>query len=90
MAIRKSVISGMRFVADNPYVNLTAGGILIYTAVHEIIHSTEEAGIGAHHGVLAFGIVHALGAMPEILHGFDEIIKAHEEESDDQQEAPEK
>lgn len=89
MAIRKSVISGMRFVADNPYVNLTAGGILIYTAVHEIVESTEDAGIGAHHGVLAFGIVHALSALPEILHGFDEVLKAHDERADETGESPE-
>jgi hypothetical protein len=52
--------------------------ILILTAVVKIIDSSEEAGIGAHHGVLMFGILHALTALPEILHGVDELIKADE------------
>lgn len=53
--------------------------ILILTAVVEIINSSEEAGLGAHHGVLMFGILHAVTALPEILHGVDELIKADEE-----------
>ena len=86
--IRKPMISAMRFLADNPYVNLLAGGILIATALHEIINSSEDAGVGAHHGVLAFGIVHALSAVPEILHGFDQVLKADEATSSDPEPEP--
>jgi len=89
MALQRAIIKPIRFIADNPWVNLLAGGILIYTAVHEIVESTEDAGIGAHHGVLAFGIVHALSALPEILHGFDEVLKAHDERADETGESPE-
>lgn len=78
MAIRRALVGPIRAIADNPWVNLTAGGILIYTAAKEIIESAEDAGVGAHHGVLAFGIIHALSALPEILHGFDEVLKAHD------------
>jgi len=89
MALHRSLIKPLRFIADNPWVNLLAGGILIYTAVHEIVESTEDAGIGAHHGVLAFGIVHALSALPEILHGFDEVLKASDEHAGDSEGASE-
>ena len=79
MSTKKKVISAIRKVAENPYLNLSAGMILILTAVIEIVNSSEEAGIGAHHGVLVFGILHAVTALPEILHGFDELLKADEE-----------
>ena len=79
MVMKKKLIGALRKVADNPYLNLSAGMILILTAVVEIINSSEEASIGAHHGVLMFGILHAVTALPEILHGVDELIKADEE-----------
>lgn len=79
MSIKKKAIGVLRKVADNPYLNLSAGLILIFTAVYEIINSSEEAGVGAHHGVLMFGILHAVTALPEILHGVDELIKADKE-----------
>ena len=71
MVMKKKLIGALRKVADNPYLNLSAGMILILTAVVEIINSSEEASIGAHHGVLMFGILHAVTALPEILHGVD-------------------
>jgi len=43
------------------------------------MNSPEEAGLGAHHGVLIFGILHTVTALPEILHGVDELIKADDE-----------
>ncbi|MHC4891962.1 MAG: hypothetical protein ACYTFV_01110 [Planctomycetota bacterium] len=62
MAIRRALVSPIRAIADNPWVNLTAGG--------------------------AFGIIHALSALPEILHGFDEVLKAHDgAESEDEAKA---
>ena len=79
MAIKKKLVSALRKVAGNPFLNLSAGMILILTAVVEIINSPEEAGLGAHHGVLMFGILHAVTALPEILHGVDALIKADEE-----------
>lgn len=83
--MRKKAIRALRKIADNPLVNLSAGLILIATAMSEIMESAEsaeEAGIGAHHGVLAFGIIHALTALPELLHGIDELIKADEVEEE--------
>lgn len=42
MAIKKKLISALRKVADNPYLNLSAGMILILTAVVEIFHGVDE------------------------------------------------
>jgi hypothetical protein len=47
--------------------------------VVEIINASEESRVGANHGILMFGILHAVTALPEILHGLDELIKAQEE-----------
>ena len=43
MVMKKKLIGALRKVADNPYLNLSAGMILILTAVVEIINSSEEA-----------------------------------------------
>ena len=79
MAMKKKLIGPLRKVADNPNLNLSAGMILILTAVVEIINAFEESSVGAHHGVMMFGILLAVTALPEILHGEDELIKVEEE-----------
>ena len=42
MVMKKKLIGVLRKVADNPYLNLSAGMILILTAVVEIINSSER------------------------------------------------
>ena len=59
MAMKKRLIGPLRKVADNTNLNLSAGMILILTAVVEIINASEESRVGAHHGVLMFGILRA-------------------------------
>jgi len=45
-----------------------------------MFESTEKmTELGIHHGVLLFGIAHMLSAVPELLHGLDEMLKADEE-----------
>ena len=83
-AVRMSLAAIGRFVS-NPFVNLTTGFVLIYTATSEIIDSAEETGVGAEHGILVFGIIHALGALPEVVHGFEELLKSDEEAEDTRQ-----
>jgi len=53
----------------------------------EAAESAEGAGIGAHHGVLAFGVIYALKALPEMLGGLDARIKADENETENVQES---
>lgn len=79
MAMKKKLIGPLQKVADNPHFNFGAGMILTLIVVVEIINASEESSVGAHHGVLMFGILHAVTALREILHGVDELIKAQEE-----------
>jgi hypothetical protein len=53
--------------------------ILTLIVVVEIINASEESSVGAHLGILMFGILHAVTPLTEILHGLDELIKAQEE-----------
>ena len=83
MRVPKLMIAGARKVADNPYINLVAAGVLIVTAVSEMLESPENlTELGVHHGVLLFGIAHLLTAVPELLHGLDELLKADQEVSE--------
>ena len=79
MAIKKKLIGSLRRVADDPPLNLSEGMILTLIVVVEIINASEESSVGAHHGILMFGILHAVTALPEIFHGEDELIKVQEE-----------
>ena len=79
MAMKKKLIGSLRRVADDLPLNLSEGMILTLIVVVEIINASEESSVGAHHGILMFGILHAVTALPEILHGLDELIKAQEE-----------
>lgn len=80
MRIPRTVIVGARKIADNPYINLLAASVLIITAISEMFESTEKmTELGIHHGVLLFGIAHMLSAVPELLHGLDEMLEADEE-----------
>jgi len=54
--------------------------VLIATAITEMLESSEKLmEPGIHHGILLFGIAHMLSAVPELLHGLDEMLKADEE-----------
>mgnify|MGYP001560312333 CR=1 FL=1 len=79
MAMKKKLIGSLRRVADDLPLNLSEGMILTLIVVVEIVNASEESSVGAHHGILMFGILHAVTALPEILHGLDELIKAQEE-----------
>lgn len=81
MRIPRSLILGARKIADNPYLNLLAALVLIATAIAEMLESSEKLmEPGIHHGIiLLFGIAHMLSAVPELLHGLDEMLKADEE-----------
>ncbi len=86
MRIPRTLILGARKIADNPYLNLLAALVLIATAIAEMLESSEKLiEPGIHHGILLFGIAHMLSAVPELLHGLDEMLKADEESSNPDQ-----
>lgn len=63
-------------IVESPYLNLIAGIILILAAGVEVYETAEESQLGGHHGLFVFAFIHILKAIPEILHGFDDIEKA--------------
>jgi hypothetical protein len=60
--------------AENVYVNLVSGMVLLTTSGVEILESLEE-GVGAHHGVAIFAVVNVLRIFPEIVHGSEQVTK---------------
>ena len=61
----------------NPYANLLVGIILVSSTFIEVWESVHEdtLKLGTHHGVMLFGIVQTLKALPDIMEGLDSINK---------------
>lgn len=51
----------------SPLMNLLSGFILMLTAGYETIITISEFELGAHHGILAFGVIQVLKAMPDLM-----------------------
>ncbi|MBN4060454.1 hypothetical protein JYT78_00135 [bacterium AH-315-I20] len=66
-------------IVSNPYLNITAGLVLLLTAGYEIIDVAEVVTVGSHHGVFVFALIHIMKSIPEITHGLDSLEKAEEE-----------
>lgn len=67
-------------IAENPYLNLISGSILVVTAGWEVITSFHAGRIGAHHGILVFGIIQIIQCLPHILHGSEQLAKFRNDE----------
>jgi hypothetical protein len=61
--------------AENVYVSLITGLILLISSAIEVINTLDAGVIGAHHGVLIFSIYHILKTLPELQHGAVEVSK---------------
>lgn len=74
----------VRSVANHPYTTLLTALILIATGAAEAWETIErdiaEANVGAHHGVLAFGLVSLVGVIPDIIAGLERLIADHNDE----------
>ena len=65
----------LKKIAENPYLNLISGFILLLTSGKEILETLD---IGAHHGVAFFGMVQIIKCLPDILHGAEQASKVRE------------
>ena len=65
----------LRSFANNVYVNLSSGLILLITAGYEIVASMGEGEIGAHHGVAVFATLQIIKTLPHFVHGAEQISK---------------
>ncbi|MBS99222.1 MAG: hypothetical protein CMI01_11155 [Oceanospirillaceae bacterium] len=59
--------------AENPWVNLLSGVILLLTSGHEIWETIDHGYFGAHHGVAIYGLMKVLQSFPHIVHGSEEV-----------------
>jgi hypothetical protein len=74
---RRSATALKAFV-ENAYVNPVAGLLLFSISPLEAIRAIDEDEIGAHHGVMVFGLIKVSSAMPETLEGLAiDIEKCH-------------
>lgn len=68
-------MSKLKKIAENPWINLISGLILLITSGNEILKTIGEGGIGTHHGVAFFGLVQVIQFLPHILHGTEQVSK---------------
>jgi hypothetical protein len=64
-------------MVNNPYVNIIIGLILLLSGLNEAWETLYEdimnGHFGVHHGVIIFGLFHALKCIPDIFEGFEDI-----------------
>ena len=67
----------IRKLVDNPYLNLLVGIVLISSSFMEVWESVHEDTIklGTHHGVMLFGIIQTLKALPDIFESLESLEK---------------
>jgi hypothetical protein len=70
---RRTTVNAMHRIAHHPVLNLLAGMILLLTGVLEalamIVEGMFDFPISSHHGVMVFGFLHMIKALPDVLKG---------------------
>ncbi|MCH9806643.1 MAG: hypothetical protein K0U74_02830 [Alphaproteobacteria bacterium] len=66
-----------RSITSHPLTTLATALILIATGAAEAWETIErdvaQANVGAHHGVLIFGLVSLIGVIPDIIEGLERL-----------------
>ena len=67
------VAKALERVVENPYLNAGVGLVLFLTGIIEagdaLFDDVAKLNVGAHHGVIVFGVVHMFKSLPAILIG---------------------
>jgi len=66
----------LKAIAENPYLSLISGLILLVTASLEIAEDADH--IGAHHGIALFAVTQIISVLPHLLHSAKEIHEGRE------------
>lgn len=78
-----SLISVLRSITEHPYTNIAIALILMTTSLIEggetLYEDITELNLGAHHGVLLFGIVSFLGSIPDLLEAVERLCATKSE-----------
>lgn len=62
----------LSLIVHSPYLNILIGVVLLYSGSSEAlleIREVENVRIGAHHGIILFGLAHVLKAITEVFDG---------------------
>lgn len=67
----------LKIILESPIVKLFIGLIMLYTSGAEILtdfkHIEETIKLGAHHGVLVFGLAQVLQSLPDLKEALDDV-----------------
>ena len=64
----------LKRAAENLYLGLAAGLVLLLASGHEIYVTIDEAGFSVHHASFFF-LVHILKTLPDIVEAIEEMSK---------------
>lgn len=83
-------LTRLRNFVKHPVTQLVTGLILLISGGTEVVYDFIDAEhilkLGAHHGVALFGLIQALGSLPDVIEGLDESFRAVDEHSQRQRE----
>ncbi len=73
------MLNTLKRIVESSWLNLTVGLVLFSTGAYEVADVVESGlerpRIGAHHGAMAFGLLHSLKSLVAIFEGFEHIHK---------------
>jgi len=67
----------LKAIAENPYLSLISGIVLLITASIEIYDDAGE--IGAHHGIAFFAVTQIIAVFPHLIHSAKELHEGREQ-----------
>jgi hypothetical protein len=71
--LRHQTLHSLHRIAHHPILNLLAGFILLLTGVLEalamVVEGMFDFPLATHHGVMVFGFLHMIKALPDVLKG---------------------
>lgn len=66
----------LKRITESPYLNLFSGLVLLITSGYEIMMTMDDVLVGVRHGILVFGLIQIVKAIPEIMRGLEEVQEA--------------
>lgn len=75
--MNNTFLAAVRKITNSPALNIFVGLIFLGTGVTEIwdgfAAETVSSGVGAHHGAVLFGALHALKNLPDLFEGLEYV-----------------
>lgn len=74
-------LEALRRITESPALNLGAGLILCASGLAETVRELSELGtwrLGAHHGVVVFGLITIMKSVPDFLEGLEYVVRGED------------